>query len=219
MSIEAVNVRNILGKHILADGFDPVMDLENSHGSWIVDARDGSEYLDMFSMFASGAVGYNHPYILKNRERLAISAQNKPTLSDVYNVYYAEFLETFSRLAIPSYLPHTFFIEGGSLAVENALKVAFDWKVRKNLENGKSKKGYQVIHFKEAFHGRSGYTLSLTNTDPIKTMYFPKFEWPRIENPHLNFPLNDDILTAVKEKEKLAISQIKESFIVFNSYE
>ena len=211
MSLDPKNVKKILGKHILADGFDPIMDLEKSHGSWLVDMRDGSEYLDMFSMFASGAVGYNHPEIISQKDRLATASQNKPTLSDVYNIYYAEFLETFSNIAIPDYLPYTFFIEGGSLAVENALKVAFDWKVRKNLQNGKSEKGTKIIHFKEAFHGRSGYTLSLTNTDPVKTMYFPKFDWPRIENPKLSFPITDNIIEQVVEKEQIAIAQIKQS--------
>ena len=33
---------------ILADGFDPIMDLDKSNGSWIVDERDGQKYLDMF---------------------------------------------------------------------------------------------------------------------------------------------------------------------------
>ena len=194
MKISANNVRSTLGKHILADGLDPIMDVEKSHGSWIVDERDGSKYLDMFSMFASGAVGYNHPMIVEKRDILGMVSQNKPTLSDVYNIYYANFVDTFSRLAIPDYLPHTFFIEGGSLAVENALKIAFDWKVRKNMSKGKAKKGSQIIHFKEAFHGRSGYTLSLTNTsDPRKTMYFPKFDWPRIENPKLSFPISEFI--------------------------
>ena len=212
MAIDSKNVRAILGKHILADGFDPIMDMEKSHGSWLVDERDGTEYLDMFSMFASGAVGYNHPDIIAKRDRLAISAQNKPTLSDIYNVFYAEFLDTFSRSAIPEYLPHVFFIEGGSLAVENALKVAFDWKVRKNMSNGKGEKGSKIIHFKQAFHGRSGYTLSLTNTtDPRKTMYFPKFDWPRIDNPKLTFPITDYILEEVLKKEKLAINQIKDA--------
>ncbi len=212
MAIDSKNVKASLDRHILADGFDPVMDMEQSHGSWLVDERDGSEYLDMFSMFASGAVGYNHPDIVSQRDRLAISAQNKPTLSDIYNVFYAEFLETFSRSAIPEYLPHVFFIEGGSLAVENALKVAFDWKVRKNMSNGKGEKGSKIIHFKEAFHGRSGYTLSLTNTtDPRKTMYFPKFNWPRIENPKLTFPITDYIVDEVLKKEKLAVNQIKDA--------
>ena len=210
MTIDSKNVRATLGKHILADGYEPVMDMKKSHGSWLVDERDGSEYLDMFSMFASGAVGYNHPDILAGKDRLAAAALYKPTLSDIYNVQYAEFVEVFSNTAIPEYLPHTFFIEGGALGVENALKVAFDWKVRKNMENGKGEKGGKIIHFKQAFHGRTGYTLSLTNTsDPRKTMYFPKFDWPRIDNPKLSFPLTEDRLEEVKLAEKSSLDQIK----------
>jgi L-lysine 6-transaminase len=210
MTIDSKNVRATLGKHILADGYEPVMDMEKSHGSWLVDERDGSEYLDMFSMFASGAVGYNHPDILVGKDRLAAAALYKPTLSDIYNVQYAEFVEAFSNMAIPEYLPHTFFIEGGALGVENALKVAFDWKVRKNMENGKGEKGGKIIHFKQAFHGRTGYTLSLTNTsDPRKTMYFPKFDWPRIDNPKLSFPLTENRLEEVKLAEKSSLDQIK----------
>ena len=56
MTVDANNVRERLGKHILADGLEPVMDIEKSHGSWLVDERNGSKYLDMFSMYASGAV-------------------------------------------------------------------------------------------------------------------------------------------------------------------
>ena len=210
MTIDSKNVRATLGKHILADGYEPVMDMEKSLGSWLVDERDGSEYLDMFSMFASGAVGYNHPDILAGKDRLAAAALYKPTLSDIYNVQYAEFVEAFSNTAIPEYLPHTFFIEGGALGVENALKVAFDWKVRKNMENGKGEKGGKIIHFKQAFHGRTGYTLSLTNTtDPRKTMYFPKFDWPRIDIPKLSFPITDIVLENVEKNEKIAIDQIK----------
>ena len=210
MTVDSKNVRATLGKHILADGYEPVMDMKKSHGSWLVDERDGSEYLDMFSMFASGAVGYNHPDILAGKDRLAAAALYKPTLSDIYNVQYAEFVEAFSNMAIPEYLPHTFFIEGGALGVENALKVAFDWKVRKNMENGKGEKGGKIIHFKQAFHGRTGYTLSLTNTtDPRKTMYFPKFDWPRIDSPKLSFPLTEDRLEEVKLAEKSSLDQIK----------
>jgi len=213
LKINPKNTRDVLSKNILADGFDPIMDLENSHGSWLVDEVTGKEYLDMFSMFASGSVGYNHPMILSNIDLLSKSALFKPTLSDVYNTYYADFVNTFNEIAIPSYLKHAFFIEGGSLAVENALKIAFDWKVRKNIENGKSEnKGSQIIHFKQAFHGRSGYTLSLTNTsDPRKTMYFPQFNWPRIDNPYLSFPLTKDVIKDVKQKEDLAISQIHDA--------
>ena len=121
-----------------------------------------------------------------------------------------EFVETFSRIAQPSYLPYAFFIEGGALGNENAIKAAFDWKVRKNLAKGYTREvGMQVIHFKNAFHGRTGYTMSLTNTDPIKVKYFPKFQWPRIHNPILSFPLTDAVLERVKKEETTAIDQIK----------
>ena len=209
MTIHATKVHETLGKHILADGMDPVIDLKSSHGSWLVDGRDGREYLDIFSMFASLSVGYNHPHILENRDRLTEAALNKPTNSDIYSTQMAEFVDTFGRVAQPDYLPYAFFIEGGGLAVENALKVAFDWKVRKNLEAGNGEKGTKVIHFDECFHGRTGYTLSLTDSpDPRKTLYFPKFDWPRITTPKLSFPLTEDniaITVALEEKAKREI--------------
>ena len=187
--------KNNIGKRILADGMDQIIDLNKSHGSWLVDSRDEKEYLDLFSMFASLSVGYNHPYLLENKDRLMSSALNKPTNSDVYSMEMAAFVDTMGRIAQPQYLPYAFYIEGGGLAVENALKTAFDWKVRKNLSKGIKNRGSQIIHFKECFHGRTGYTMSLTDSpDPRKTLYFPKFDWPRIDNPKINFPLNDENL-------------------------
>jgi L-lysine 6-transaminase len=214
MSIDPKKVKEILSKNILADGFVPIMDLEKSKGSYIVDQVTGDSYLDMFSMFASASIGYNHPNILKNKKLLTSVSLIKPTLSDLYNVHYADFVDTFNRLAIPKYLQHAFFVEGGTLAVENALKVAFDWKVRKNLKIGIKDKGTQIIHFKQAFHGRSGYTLSLTNTtDPRKTMYFPKFDWPRISNPYIKFPMSTEELKILKKQERDSILEIKDAII------
>ena len=48
--------------------------------------------------------------------------------------------------------------------------------------------GTRVLHLRHAFHGRSGYTLSLTNTDPVKTDRYPKFDWPRISSPAVALP-------------------------------
>ena len=201
-----------IGKRILADGMDQIIDLNKSHGSWLVDSRDEKEYLDLFSMFASLSAGYNHPYLLENKDRLMSSALNKPTNSDVYSMEMAAFVDTMGRIAQPHYLPYAFYIEGGGLAVENALKTAFDWKVRKNLSKGIKNKGSQIIHFKECFHGRTGYTMSLTDSpDPRKTLYFPKFDWPRIDNPKINFPLNDENLEDVINKENIALEQIKDA--------
>ncbi len=209
--MELSDIRKVISGSILADGMSPIIDLEKSHGSWLVDKVTGKEYLDLFSMFASLSIGYNHPYVLEQSERLKIAAINKPTNSDVYSLEMAEFIETFKRVAQPEYLPHAFFIEGGGLAVENALKVAFDWKRRKNLAKGVSAKGEKVIHFKECFHGRTGYTMSLTDSpDKRKTMYFPKFDWPRITNPKITFPLDKNLDQVIALEEK-AIAEIKDA--------
>lgn len=211
METQTMSVHERLGKHILADGYPIVMDIEKSHGSYIVD-ENGDEYLDMFSMFGSGSIGYNHPHLVKNLEFLGKMAVNKPTMSDIYTEQYADFVETFGRVAIPEELSYTFFVSGGALAVENALKAAFDWKTRLNLSKGINKEAGKVIHFKQAFHGRSGYTLSLTNTaDPRKYEYFPKFDWPRIENPKMFFPLTEESIDKTKELEKIALEQINQA--------
>jgi len=208
--INADKVKKILSKHMLADGFDIILDFEKSQGSWLVDQKNGDRYLDFFTMYASMGIGFNHPKMLAVKDRLGSLAIHKPSCSDFYSQPMAELVETFSRVGIPDYLPHLFFIEGGALAVENGLKTAFDWKVRKNIGKGiKKELGSKVIHFQEAFHGRSGYTLSLTNTyDPRKTKYFPKFSWPRISNPKITFPLTKDNLAEVNAAEEKALQQI-----------
>lgn len=210
LEVTAQNVHSTLAKKMLVDGFEFVLDLNRSHDLTIVDEKNGDEYLDFFSFFASSPVGINHPKINtpEFREELAVSAMNKPSNSDVYTVEMAKFVETFSRIAVPESFNHLFFVEGGTLAVENGLKAAFDWKVRKNFIKGyKQERGQQVIHFREAFHGRSGYTMSLTNTDPVKIAHYPKFTWPRIINPKIKFPLNDN-LNEVLKLEHQAIDEI-----------
>ena len=206
------DVHKVIGKHMLADGMSPVIDLEKSHGSWLFDGATGEKYLDLFSMFASLSVGYNHPYVLENKDRLLASAINKPTNSDIYSLAMAEFVETMGRVAQPEYLPHSFYVSGGALAVENALKAAFDWKVRKNIQNGHGEMGSKVLHFEKCFHGRSGYTLSLTDSpDPRKVKYFPKFDWPRVSTPNINFPLDEKNLEDVIRREDLSLDQIKDA--------
>ncbi|MBQ0151688.1 MAG: L-lysine 6-transaminase [Chryseobacterium sp.] len=212
--IKTNKIKQIVGKHVLADGFDFVMDIENSHGSWIHDQITGKNLLDMFSMFGSASIGYNHPYLVAKTEWLGKMAINKPTLADVYSLEYAQFLETFERVVLPKELQYAFFIEGGTMGVENAMKACFDWKTRKNFEKGLDLEAGICIHFKQAFHGRSGYTLSLTNTsDPRKYQYFPMFEWPRIINPKLKFPITEENLAETIQNENLALVNIQEAIL------
>lgn len=182
-------VRAVLARSILTDGFDFVLDLDRSRGSYLVDARTGVRFLDMFTFFASSALGMNHPALADDadfRAELARAAVNKPSNSDIYSVPMARFVDTFRRVLGDPDLLHLFFVDGGALAVENALKVAFDWKSRHNESRGIDPAlGTKVLHLRGAFHGRSGYTMSLTNTDPVKVARFPKFDWPRIDAPYL----------------------------------
>jgi L-lysine 6-transaminase len=213
--LSPADVHRTLGRFMLADGYDLVFDFEKSHGSWVHDRRTGREYLDFLTFFGSNPIGYNHPK-MKDPDFLRVLtrvAQLKPSLPDIYSVEYAQAVETFGRIAMPPTLTHLFFVEGGALAVENTLKAAFDWKVRRNKARGiAGEKGTQVVHFREAFHGRSGYTLSLTNTDPIKTEYFPKFRWPRVENPKLRFPVTPEVEADVKAAEERALDQVRQAF-------
>ena len=213
--VQPSEVHNVLSRHMLADGYDIVMDLRKSKGSWVFDSRRGRNVLDFFTNFASVPIGYNHPKMdtPEFRERIADAAINKPANSDIYTTYMAEFVETFARVAVPPSLnKHMFFIEGGALGIENAVKTAFDWKIRKNFKKGyTSEKGTQIMHLREAFHGRTGYTLSLTNTaDPRKTQYFPKFDWPRIDNPKLRFPATEESLADAARREQATLDQAKQ---------
>ena len=209
--INPSNVREVLDRHLLADGLNLVFDLERSRGSRIYDAKAGEFYLDFFSCFSTVPLGYNHPRLTAREtiEELGWAAVQKPSNSDIYTPEMAAFVDTFSRFGVPESMPHMFLIEGGTLAVENALKTSFDWKVRKNLASAKGERGSQVIHFQDAFHGRSGYTLTLTNTDPIKTDFFPQFNWPRISNPNCVFPLEGENLEKVMAAEEEALNQIR----------
>ena len=209
-------VLDTLSRHMLVDGYHVVMDLRKSRGSFVFDALHEVEVLDFFSNFATCPIGYNHPKLLtpESLEELTWAAVNKPANSDIYTQEMAEFVETFARLAVPeSHGRHMFFVEGGALANENQLKAAFDWKVRKNFRKGYRREvGTQILHFEQAFHGRSGYTLSLTNTaDPRKTAYFPKFPWPRVVNPMMKFPVTAETLEETIRLERLSVAQIKQA--------
>lgn len=213
--VKSSKVLETLKEHILVDGFPIVVDLYESTPSFFVDKVTKQYYRDFFTCFASLPLGLNHPKMLEESflEYLKYVAVNKPSNSDIYTEEMATFVNTLFKVAVPNHFKYAFFIEGGAFAVENALKAAFDWKVRKNFQKGLSEeKGHKIIHFREAFHGRSGYTMSLTNTDPTKVMYYPKFNWPRITNPKMSFPFEEENISQTIKLEQQAIEEIKKAF-------
>ena len=214
--IGADAVHETLRKYQLADGLPIVFDLERSQGVWIHDARTGRRYLDVSSFFASWPMGYNHPKLSDPafQAELLRAAGTNVTNADVYTAEMAGFVEAFGSRVTPPGFPHHFWVSGGALGVENALKTAFDWKARKlgRTHLSDSVDDLVVIHFRQAFHGRSGYTLSLTNTRPDKIGLFPKFAWPRIHNPAVCFDLDGQIANNIEAEEQRAADEIEAAF-------
>lgn len=211
MRIHPNEVHEALRRAILVEGYPFVLDLEKSHGQYLHDAITGRDYLDFFTFYASRAVRFDHPMLLdaEYQKRIALAGRTKPSNGDMYTTFFAEFVERFRSTALGRDMHYLFFVEGGSLGVENALKAAFDWKVQKNLARGKGERGTNVIHFEQAFHGRSGYSVMLTNTnDPRKTRYFPRFDWPRVSSPAMSFPLEGQNLARVEEAEQRSLAAI-----------
>jgi len=211
VEIPADQVFPVLKENILVDGFHVVIDLEKSHGAVIVDALEGKEYLDCYGFFATLPVGHSHPKLRDEgfRESLMTAALSNPSNSDMYSREFGAFVKTFRALAVPDEFRYLFFIAGGGLAVENTMKAAFDWKAQKNRARGAEGGADKILHFRDAFHGRTGYTLSVTNTDPTKTDDFPQFDWPRISSPYIDFPLDEE---AVAAKEATACLEIEGAF-------
>src|SRR6266852_1697926 len=205
-------VLETIEQHVLLDGFKIVVDLEKSRGSYLYNAVDDRRLIDLYGFFGSMPVGFNHPHFddPEVKRDLLRAAKVKIANSDVYSAGYAEFVATFERVVGVPPLQRYLFIEGGALAVENCLKAAMDWKVRKNMAAGHGERGTQVLHFRHAFHGRTGYTMSLTNTDSRKTDLFAKFDWPRVSCPYINFSLPEAEREGdVIEREKKSEAEIR----------
>lgn len=211
-TLPPAQVLETIGRHVLLDGFKIVVDLDKSRGSYLYNAVDHRRLIDLYGFFGSMPVGFNHPYFKQPEVQrdLLRAAKVKIANSDVYSEGYAEFVASFERVVGLRPLERYLFIEGGALAVENCLKAAMDWKVRKNMAAGCGERGTQVLHFRRAFHGRSGYTMSLTNTDPRKTDLFAKFDWPRVSCPCIDFSLPAEKREAdVIEREKKCEAEIR----------
>src|SRR5438874_4143801 len=211
-AITPSKILETIEQHVLLDGFKVVVDLDKSRGSYLHNAVSNKRLIDLYGFFGSMPIGFNHPYFddpVVQRDLLR-AAKVKIANSDVYSEGYAEFVDAFERVVGLPPLERYLFIEGGALAIENCLKAAMDWKVRKNMAAGHGERGTQVLHFRRAFHGRSGYTMSLTNTDPRKTDLFAKFNWPRVSNPAIDFSLPENEREGdVIEREKKSEAEIR----------
>lgn len=205
--VSAEEVFPILKKHILADGMKYIFDFD-SKGSYVTDALTGKKLLDCFGQYASLPLGYNHPKILDKIGWFLNTSECKVVNSDIYTREMAAFVKTFFDKVVPEGFDKAFFIEGGSNAVENCLKIAFDWFARKNNLNDKEAQKLDIVHLKDAFHGRGGYTMSLTNSSFDKIEFFPRFQWTKVINPKIPYPFDN---IKMDRMEKISLKQTEEA--------
>lgn len=185
-----------------------VVDDARSQGSSLVDV-DGNVYLDLFSHFALGALGYNHPRLLEAaRSDAFVRGSINPTSSPFCPA--STWIELLDQLAAyaPKGMSKIFCVDAGTEGIENALKAAFIVHGERRraaagrpvnplelsaeeqqaiLENAGS--DAVIVSFSGAFHGRTLGSLSCTHSKTIHKADIPAFNWPIAPFPASRFPL------------------------------
>ena len=95
IQIAPKKVLETIEQHVLLDGFKVVVDLDKSRGSYLHNAVDRRQLIDLYGFFGSMPVGFNHPYFdnPEVRRDLLRAAKVKIANSDIYSDGYAEFVE------------------------------------------------------------------------------------------------------------------------------
>jgi len=181
-------------KFLLPDWIQNIyLNPEKSKGSYLYDDNSGRSILDLYCFFSTLPLGYNHPIFLTDefKNDLLTFGGLKPSTGRILTNFIDEFVDDFHGFVNCDIFNKYFFIHGGGLAVENALKIAFDWKRYINHKTGFEVDGNEmvVIALEDAFHGITGYGLSLS-ANQLKCSHFPKFNWPKFKPPCIGFPNN-----------------------------
>jgi acetylornithine/N-succinyldiaminopimelate aminotransferase len=133
---------------------------DHGDGVYLYDVG-GKEYLDFGAGIAVMALGYNN-----KRYNDALKAQIDKLIHTSNLFYHEPGAKAGQKLREVSGLPHVFFTNSGTEAVEGALKLA------KKHANEAGKQNYEIIAMEHSFHGRSIGSLSVTG----KTQYREPFE-------------------------------------------
>jgi len=183
-----------------------------SKGSYLYDDNAGRFILDLYCFFSTLPLGYNHPIFSTNEFKTDLLAFGglKPSTGRILTRFIDEFVPDFNDFVNSDIFNKYFFIHGGGLAVENALKIAFDWKRYINHKTGFKIDGndMEVIALEDAFHGITGYGLSLS-ANQLKGSDFPKFNWPKFKAPYIRFPFSEMEKAEFQNEQSLALNKIE----------
>lgn len=141
-------------------GFRPV----RGEGAYLV-SEDGRRALDFASGIAVNLLGHGHPHLTK-----AIQDQ-AATLMHVSNLYGSPQGEAFAqRLVDNTFADTVFFTNSGAEAVECAIKTARAYHQSAGSDR------FEIITFKQAFHGRTMATISASNQEKMHKGFLPLLE-------------------------------------------
>ncbi|OGS52299.1 aspartate aminotransferase family protein [Tsuneonella troitsensis] len=125
--------------------------------------EDGTRYLDFASGIAVNLLGHSHEGLIGAIQRQAA------TLMHVSNLYGSPQGESLAqRLVDLTFADTVFFTNSGAEAVECAIKAARAY----HSHVGNDDK-YELITFKNAFHGRTMATISASNQDKMHKGFLP----------------------------------------------
>lgn len=139
----------------------PVVDHSRGHGCWLYDI-EGNEYLDANSGVAVRALGFRPKGIEEFERRIGSVVEELPG-HDFDNIPQTLLAERLAALAPGAFPKEVFFSTSGARAVETALKAAMDQTGRQRF-----------VAFRPAFHGRTGYALSMTASKAVVKEGFPQ---------------------------------------------
>jgi acetylornithine/N-succinyldiaminopimelate aminotransferase len=138
-------------------GFRPV----RGEGAWLI-SEDGRRALDFASGIAVNLLGHGHPHLTA-----AIQKQAE-TLMHVSNLYGSPQGEAFAqRLVDTTFADTVFFTNSGAEAVECAIKAARAYHQSAGSDR------FEIITFKNAFHGRTMATISASNQEKMHKGFMP----------------------------------------------
>ena len=172
-------------KYLLPDWVQNIcLNPQKSQGSYLYDDKSERRILDFYNFFSTLPLGYNHTVFNSEafRSDLLTFGGLKPSTGRILTSFFDNFVLEFNDFVNGQIFNKYFFIHGGGLAVENALKISFDWKRNINKLSGHhiDSSEMEVLSLVNGFHGITGYGLSLS-TNELKCNHYPKFDWPKFE--------------------------------------
>ncbi|MGN6498411.1 MAG: aspartate aminotransferase family protein, partial [Tsuneonella sp.] len=131
-------------------------------GCHLID-EDGTRYLDFASGIAVNILGHSHEGLIGAIQRQAA------TLMHVSNLYGSPQGEALAqRLVDLTFADTVFFTNSGAEAVECAIKTARSYHQAVGNDHR-----FELITFKNAFHGRTMATISASNQDKMHKGFMP----------------------------------------------